>query len=157
MMSLLIIANVPTGTTHEHYEFSNPLNLDEDELERVNFNDTRTKKLESIQSLNCIYLQARRQSPTGDYIVEVCIVSDNAQYHYYQSDISRTVTRAIAVANEADRIYSTVNVRIVLVCTITWTSGDQSPFSSSPETTLHNFRTYTLQVQESFDAIMLLT
>ena len=35
MMSLLIIANLPTGTTHEHYEFSNPLNLDEDELERV--------------------------------------------------------------------------------------------------------------------------
>ena len=102
-------------------------------------------------------MQARRQSPTGDYIVEVCIVSDNAQYIHYQSDVSRTVTRAIAIANEADRIYSAVNIRIVLVHAITWTSGDQSQFSTSPETTLQNFRTYSLQVQEPFDAIVLLT
>ena len=102
-------------------------------------------------------MQARRQSPTGDYIIEVCIVSDNAQYIHYQNDISRTVTRAIAVANDADRIYSAVNIRIVLVHVITWTSGDQIQLSSSPETTLHNFRTYTLQIQEPFDAIMLLT
>ena len=96
-------------------------------------------------------MQARRQSPTGDYIIEVAIVNDNAQYRHYQSDITRTVSRAIAIANEADRIYSEVNIRIVLVHAITWTSGDQSHFSSSPDITIQNFRTYSLQVQEPFD------
>ena len=37
---IIIVVNITTGTTHEHYDSSNPLNLDEDELERVKFIDT---------------------------------------------------------------------------------------------------------------------
>ena len=104
-----------------------------------------------------IILQARRQSPTGDYIVELVIVNDLAQYHYYQSDISRTVSRAISIVNVADGIYSAINIRIVLIHAITWTSDDQSQFHPSPDTTLQNFRNYAQHLQRSFDAIMLLT
>lgn len=67
------------------------------------------------------------------------------------------MSRAIAIANVADRIYQAVDIRIVLVHTITWTSGDRSVFSGSPDTTLERFRTYSRNVQEDFDAIFLLT
>lgn len=73
--------------------------------------------------------------------------------------MTRTVNRAIALVNYADRIYRSLNIRIVLVHADTWTSGDRILFNSSPETTLQNFRNYIRGVQTSVtrDANILLT
>lgn len=73
--------------------------------------------------------------------------------------MTRTVNRAIALVNYADRIYRSLNIRIVLVYAETWTSGDRILFNGSPETTLQNFRNYIRGVQTSVtrDANILLT
>ena len=104
-------------------------------------------------------VQARRQSSSGARIIELAVVSDRSQYTYYRNDMTSTVSRALALANVADRIYQQLNIRVVVVRSIVWTSGDRSQFNPSPETTLRNFRTHTLTLQNqfSYDAIVLLT
>jgi hypothetical protein len=162
------------GTTHDHYvDSSNPLELEDEELDRVSRLLREELRILILISWSTLYrldswllvcssqffIQARRQSPTGAHIVEISIVSDSRQYTHFQRDLSRTVTRAIAVANAADRIYRELNVRIVVVHSLVWTNGDQSQFSGSPDTTLQTFRTYaqSLFSQASIDAVMLLT
>jgi hypothetical protein len=125
------------GTTHEHdVESSNPLNLSEEELDR-----------------------ARRQTSSGPRIIELTMISDRSQYSYYRNNMDSTVNRVLALANAADRIYRNINIRIVVVYSIVWTTGDRSQFSTSPDATLQNFRTHTLSIRSQYpsDAIMLIT
>jgi hypothetical protein len=125
------------GTTHEHDIVSpNPLNLSEEELDR-----------------------ARRQTSSGTRIIELTMISDRSQYSYYRNNMDNTVSRALALANAADRIYRNINIRIVVVYSIVWTTGDRSQFSTSPDATLQNFRTHTISIRSQYpsDAFMLIT
>lgn len=101
-------------------------------------------------------MQAKRQITSGSYNIEVVIVSDGAQYNHYGS-VTNTVNRAIAVANEADMIYSSENIHIVVAQSIVWTAGDRIQFDLIPENTLVNFKTYRNSLQIQADAIVLLT
>ena len=97
------------------------------------------------------------------------------QYYHHQS-VPRTVNRALALINVADRvsvreeyqvelskiitfvqIYRPENIRIVAVHMETWSSGDRFPFSPDPDQTLRLFKSFSRSVQQDFDAIMLIT
>lgn len=163
---------LPVGTTHEHnLDPLNPLDLSGEELDRVSQPHNHFacgKKIRHCSSKKKIHysypsislsLQARRQTSGGRRIIEITMISDRNQYSHYQNNIQNTVSRALALANVADRIYQQVNIRIVVVYSIVWTTGDRSQFSSSPDVTLQNFRTHTLSIRSQYpsDATMLIT
>eukprot|EP00731_Ephydatia_muelleri_P013616 Em0007g926a len=99
----------------------------------------------------------RRQS-AGKYLyVELIMVNDISQYKANSMNLSRTILRALQVANTADGLYKPLGIRIVLIQTITWNSGDKISVVSNPSQLLDNFRTYRPQITTPHDVAMLFT
>jgi hypothetical protein len=113
--------------------------------------------IDHLQSLTTDIERVRRQSPTGDYIVEMAIVNDNRQYVSHQRDLSATVQNALDVVNAADLLYRPLRIRVVVVHVITWTSGDRINVVPNPNSLLNNIREYKRTVTQPHDALMLLT
>ncbi len=55
------------------------------------------------------------------------------------------------------KVYKEIDIRIVLVDVITWTTGDKILVDTDPNTLLENFREYRLEVHTLHDSIMLIT
>ncbi|XP_019849967.1 PREDICTED: disintegrin and metalloproteinase domain-containing protein 28-like [Amphimedon queenslandica] len=84
----------------------------------------------------------RKQSGGASNIVEVLIVNDNYQYIAYGRNISAVVLRAIEIFSHVDMLYQSINVRVVIVYSLTWTTQQGISFSSVPNTLLTLFRQY---------------
>ncbi|XP_034563234.1 snake venom metalloproteinase-disintegrin-like mocarhagin isoform X2 [Notolabrus celidotus] len=68
--------------------------------------------------------------------VELFVVVDNTEYKQYGSE---TKTRILGVVNHIDKLYRTLNIRIMLVGLEIWTYRDHIDVSINSETTLDNF------------------
>ena len=64
---------------------------------------------------------------------------------------------SIPLVCACSQLYRVLNIRVVLVEAITWTSGDQITVVSHPRTLLDNFEDYHPQIQSIHDSAMLLT
>jgi hypothetical protein len=84
----------------------------------------------------------RRQSGNTRNIVELLIVNDYHQYQAYSNNISAVVLRALSIINHVDMLYQALDVRVVVVHSLTWTSSQLIQFSSNPDTLLDLFQDY---------------
>ena len=55
------------------------------------------------------------------------------------------------------QIYKVLDIRLVVVHVITWTSGDRINVVSDPNTLLNNIRDYKRTVTQPHDSLMLIT
>ncbi|KAM9810158.1 disintegrin and metalloproteinase domain-containing protein 8a [Syngnathus typhle] len=86
-------------------------------------------------------LRSRGQTKNGERkprTVELAVVVDNTEYKKFGN--KRTVeARVLEIANNVDRLYRPVGVRVMLVGLDIWSYRDQIEVSSKPEQTLSRF------------------
>ncbi|XP_063818198.1 disintegrin and metalloproteinase domain-containing protein 9-like [Pseudophryne corroboree] len=70
-----------------------------------------------------LHRMKRAVLPTTNY-VELCIVVDNLRYQIDNSNITAVEDETIQLANIVDGMYEPLNIRIVLINLITWTTGN---------------------------------
>ncbi|XP_037546888.1 zinc metalloproteinase-disintegrin-like BjussuMP-1 [Nematolebias whitei] len=68
--------------------------------------------------------------------VELFVVADNTEYQRYGKETS---SRVLGAVNHVDKLYRSLNIRIVLVGLEVWSYRDHISVDPKPETTLDNF------------------
>ncbi|XP_028651426.2 disintegrin and metalloproteinase domain-containing protein 8a [Erpetoichthys calabaricus] len=70
--------------------------------------------------------------------VEMYLVADKAEYAKFKMDFNKVRNRMLEVVNHVDKLYRTVNIRVVLVGLEVW-QNDKIVVNRDPDITLNNF------------------
>ncbi|XP_015201918.2 disintegrin and metalloproteinase domain-containing protein 8 [Lepisosteus oculatus] len=88
-----------------------------------------------------IRIQSWRSAPVvkGPKYVELFLVVDNTEYKQHNKDMSQIRRRMMDVTNHIDKLYRTINIRVMLVGLEVWTDWDKIDVSTDPDKTLTRF------------------